>query len=127
MQLFLYFSFLLVLNMRLPKYTGTVHPEEWLKQVQAYCYLKDIENEQKILKFCKFMIDSTITIPNEINSFDELIKTLKSHSSFRIFKDSRKIKLQMLKYVPENDTVTFLANFLSLCRIRLKCKCVVYS
>ncbi|RIA89715.1 hypothetical protein C1645_824410, partial [Glomus cerebriforme] len=79
--------------MELPKYFGTIHPEEWLKQVKAQCYLKDIEDEQKILKICKLMIDSTITIPNEINTFDELIKALKSHTTFNIFKDSCKVKL----------------------------------
>src|SRR3954466_14182453 len=105
--------------MELPKYNGTIHPEEWLKQVQTYCCLREIENEQKILKFCKLMIDSTITIPNEINSFDELIKALKSHSTFNIFKDSCKRKLQVMKYIPEkeeNYTSTFLANFRSLCK-----------
>src|SRR5204862_486562 len=66
--------FFSISNMELPKYIGTVHPEEWLKQVQAYCYLKDIDNEQKILKFCILMIDSNIIIPKEINSFNELMK-----------------------------------------------------
>src|SRR5215212_1516752 len=104
--------------MELPKYNGTIHPEEWLKQIQTYCYLREIENVQKILKICKSMIDFTITIPNEINSFDELIKALKSHSTFNIFKDSCKRKLQVMKYIPEkeeNYTATFLANFRSLC------------
>ena len=72
--------------MELPNYTGTIHPEKWLKQIQTYCCLKDIENEQKILKICKLLIDSTITIPNEINSFDELVKALKLHKIFDIFK-----------------------------------------
>ncbi|RIA86214.1 hypothetical protein C1645_878821 [Glomus cerebriforme] len=104
--------------MELPKYSGTVHPEEWLKQVQTFCYFKSITNEQEILKICKLMIDSTIIIPNEINSFNELIKTLKSHATFNIFKDSCKRKLQVMKYIPEqeeNYTATFLANFRSLC------------
>ncbi|RIA90466.1 hypothetical protein C1645_769954 [Glomus cerebriforme] len=64
------------------------------------------------------MIDSTIIIPNEINTFDELIKALKSHTSFNIFKDSCKRKLRVMKYIPEkeeNYTATFLANFRSLC------------
>ena len=100
--------------MDLPKYTGTVHPERWLKQVQAHCYLKDIEDVQKILKICKLMIDPIITIPNEINSIDELIKALKSHSTFNIFKDSCKTKLQVMKYIPEkeeNYTATFPCEF----------------
>ncbi|GBC07020.1 hypothetical protein RclHR1_00720029 [Rhizophagus clarus] len=104
--------------MELIKYTGTIHPEEWLKQIQIHCYLKGIEDEQKILKICKLMIDSTIIIPKEINSFDDLIKLLKSHTSFNIFKDSCKRKLQVMKYDPkkeENYTATFLSNFRSLC------------
>ena len=55
--------------MDLPKYTGTVHPEEWLKQMVVNCYLKNIENEQKILNISILMIDSSIIIPNQINSF----------------------------------------------------------
>ncbi len=42
-------------------------------------------NEKEILKFCKLMIDPNITIPNSINSYDELVKALKSHSTFEIF------------------------------------------
>jgi hypothetical protein len=104
--------------MELPKYNGNIHPEEWLKQVQAHCYLKGIENETQILKICKLMIDSTIIIPKEINSFDELIKSLKSHVTFTIFKNSCKNKLQLMKCIPEkeeNYTASFLANFRSIC------------
>ena len=67
--------------MELQKYTGTIHPEEWLKQVKVYCCFKGIEDEQQILKICKLMIDSTITIPNEVCSFHTLIRVLKLHSS----------------------------------------------
>ncbi|RIA86858.1 hypothetical protein C1645_740540 [Glomus cerebriforme] len=104
--------------MKLPKYSGTIHPGEWLKQIQTYCYLKDIDDEQKILKICKLMINPNIPISSEINSFNELIKALKSHTSFNIFKDSCKRKLQVMKYIPEqeeNYTATFLANFCTLC------------
>lgn len=105
-------------NMEIPKYNGNTHPEEWLKQVQTHCYLKGIENETQILKICKLMIDSTIIIPKEINSFDELNKSLKSHTTFTIFKNSCKKKLLLMKYIPgkeENYTASFLANFRSLC------------
>ncbi|RIA89664.1 hypothetical protein C1645_738452 [Glomus cerebriforme] len=103
--------------MELPKYSGTIHPE-WLKQVKIFCYVKQITNEEEILKICKLMIDSAITISNEINSFDELIKALKTHISFDIFIDSCKRKLQAMKYIPEkneNYIVTFLVKFCSLC------------
>jgi hypothetical protein len=104
--------------MKPPKYDGTVHPEEWLRQVQAYCCSKEVEDEQKIVKICKLMIDPTITISNEINSFNELIKVLKSHPTFNIFKDSCKKTLKSMKFIPkqeENYTATFLAKFHSLC------------
>ena len=104
--------------MELPKYDGTIHPDKWLKQVQAYCYLKEIENEQRILKICKYLIDSTITIPDEINSVDELIKALKSHSTFEIFKNSCIAKLESTRHVSEKkggNTASFIANFRSLC------------
>src|SRR5581483_1005843 len=57
-------------------------------------------------------------IPNQINSYDELINVLKSHSSFNFFKESCKLKLQTMKYVPEkeeNYISTFIAKFRSLC------------
>src|SRR2546429_2609238 len=104
--------------MDLPKYTGVIHPEEWLKQIQTCCYLKEITDEQKILKICKFKIDSSINIPDEIDTLDKLIKTLKSHLTFTIFKISCKRKLQVMKYIPEveeNYTATFLSKFRSLC------------
>jgi hypothetical protein len=104
--------------MKIPKYCGTIHPEEWLKQVQTFCYLKQITNEQEILRICKLMIDSAITIPNETNSFNELIKALKSHTTFTIFKDSCKRKLQVMRYIPDKEeiyTATFLANFRLFC------------
>ncbi|RGB44242.1 hypothetical protein C1646_678923 [Rhizophagus diaphanus] len=64
------------------------------------------------------MIDSTLIIPNvdKINSFEELIKALKLHSTFILYKNSCKRKLQLIKYIPEQeDVTTFLANFRSLC------------
>ncbi|GBC07022.1 hypothetical protein RclHR1_00720031 [Rhizophagus clarus] len=102
--------------MDLPKYDGNIHPEEWMKQIQTHCYLKGIESEIQILKICKLMIDFTIIIPKEINSFDKLIKTLKSHTTFSIFKNSCKKKLQLMKYNPEEeDIVSFLTKFRLLC------------
>ena len=62
------------------------------------------------------MVDSTITIPNEINSLEEFIKALKSHSTFEIFKNTCRKKSKFLKYISEKDsgnTATFLANFYS--------------
>ncbi|RIA84914.1 hypothetical protein C1645_831576 [Glomus cerebriforme] len=61
------------------------------------------------------MVNSTIPISKEINSFDELIKILKLHTSFTIFKNSCKQKLQVMEYNYKQDIATFLANFHSLC------------
>ena len=97
--------------MELPKYTGTIHPEEWLKQIQTYCTLKEIENEQKILKICKLLIDSIITIPDEINSFDELIKALKSHSSLKFLKvHAKKITMKFFPRREKNYIASSLCN-----------------
>ncbi|PKY45402.1 hypothetical protein RhiirA4_542568 [Rhizophagus irregularis] len=105
--------------MELPKYSGTIHPQEWLKQVLIFCYFNQIKDDKEVLNICKTMINSTIIIPNvnEIKSFEELIEALKLHSTFNIFKISCKRKLQMMKFIPEqqDDIATFLANFHSLC------------
>ncbi|PKK66989.1 hypothetical protein RhiirC2_852499 [Rhizophagus irregularis] len=70
----------------LPKYSGTIHPQEWLKQVLIFCYFNQIKDDKEVLNICKTMINSTIIIPNvnEIKSFEELIEALKLHSTFNI-------------------------------------------
>ncbi|CAB4434141.1 unnamed protein product [Rhizophagus irregularis] len=104
--------------MELPTYNGTCHPDKYIKRMRAYCKINQITNENEILELCILMLDSIITIPNEINSLDELTTSLKSHSTFNIFKNTCKAKLKFLKYVSEKEggnTATFLANFRSLC------------
>ncbi|CAG8441445.1 6593_t:CDS:2 [Funneliformis caledonium] len=63
--------------MDLPIYDGNIHPNEWLKQIQTYCFLKKITKDEEILKFAIMMIDSTINIPEKLTSLDELINALK--------------------------------------------------
>src|SRR5438874_1835542 len=75
--------------MDLPEYTGTIHPVKWLKQIQICCYLKEITDEQKILRICKLKIDSSINIPDEIDTFDKLIK---------LFNDVVFHELNIIKY-----------------------------
>lgn len=104
--------------MELPTYNGTCHPNKYIKRMRAYCKVKQITDEKDILELCKLMVDSIITIPREINSLDALVTSLKSHSTFNIFKNTCKAKLKFLKYVSEKEggnTATFLANFRSLC------------
>src|SRR6266498_2081403 len=105
-----------------PKYDGNIHPEEYIKEIRAYCEFKQITEEHEILKFSKMMIDPTINLHTEIleiKSCKDLIDVLKEHITFAIFKSSCKRKLQLLKYHVEReggDTPKFIANFRSLCR-----------
>ncbi|RIA90437.1 hypothetical protein C1645_769890 [Glomus cerebriforme] len=105
--------------MDIPKYIGDVHPEEYIKEIRAYCNFKHITDEEEILKFSRMMIDSTIDISSEVKSCDQLINVLKEHVTFSIFKNSSRRKLHLLKYHLERDggdTPKFIANFRSLCR-----------
>src|SRR3954447_6808428 len=98
-------------------YDGNIHPNEWLKQVQTYCFLKQIK-DGKDIEFAKMMIDSTINIP-KIASLDELVNALQNDVSFEIFKHANKRKLDVLKYKGENvggDTAKFVDTFRKLCR-----------
>ncbi|GBC23421.2 uncharacterized protein OCT59_013772 [Rhizophagus irregularis] len=106
-----------------PIYDGKIHPNEYVKKMRVYCNLRQITNEQEILKFAITMIDSTINIPENINSFDTLINTLKNHISFTVFKNSCKRKLQALKYISEyeednnnDNALNFITDFRTLCR-----------
>ncbi|RIA89351.1 hypothetical protein C1645_824979 [Glomus cerebriforme] len=85
--------------MEFPKYNATCYPNEYIKQMTAHCKINKITNEQEILEFCKLIIDSTITFPNEINSLDELVMALKLHLTFNIFKNTYKKKLKFLNDV----------------------------
>ncbi|GBB91305.1 hypothetical protein RclHR1_01850015 [Rhizophagus clarus] len=101
-----------------PIYDGRIHPSEYIKKMHTYCNFRQITNEQEILKFAIMNIDSTIDIPKNITSFDALINALKGHISFVIFKNSRKRKLEVLKYVTEReggDTANFVTEFRKLC------------
>src|SRR4051812_30268932 len=102
------------------KYDGTIHPDEWIKQIRIFCYFNQVKSEQEIVKFCKSMLHSTIEINNseEINTFSSLSDALKSHITFKILKDTCKRKLQVLKFVPEThggDTANFISDFNAKC------------
>jgi len=104
-----------------PRYDGTIHPDEWIKQIRTFCYFKQITSEQEIVKFCKSMIHSTINIGNdtdEIDTFTSLSDALKSHITFKILKDTCKRKLHVLKFIPEihgGDTAKFISYFNTQC------------
>jgi hypothetical protein len=99
--------------MYLPQYNGTVHPDEWIQQVRAFCFINNVEDE---LELYKTLIHPAIGIPSIgcIRTLEDLLDALKSHDSFSIFKDSCKRKLLALKYV-DGDVVAFLVKFRSLC------------
>ncbi|PKK71183.1 hypothetical protein RhiirC2_745142 [Rhizophagus irregularis] len=107
--------------MDIPKYNGTMHPEEWIRQIKASCYCSsNIINDFVHAYLCKQLIHPAIKIPsiNSIETTNALLNALKAHVSFTIFKESCKRKLLTLKYIPEKNggnTATFLANFQSLC------------
>ncbi|GBB85837.1 hypothetical protein RclHR1_12290006 [Rhizophagus clarus] len=102
-----------------PIYDGKIHPNEYVKKMRVYCNFRQIINEQDILRFAIMMIDSTINVPENINSFDALINALKDHISFTVFKNSCKRKLQTLKYISDyggDNTVNFITDFRTFCR-----------
>ncbi|PKC11714.1 hypothetical protein RhiirA5_373640 [Rhizophagus irregularis] len=59
--------------------------------------------ERDILKLCKLNINSSITVPGECNNLNDLIKALKAHPIFSIYKDGIKRKLDQMKF-EENKT-----------------------
>ncbi|RGB27670.1 hypothetical protein C1646_768795 [Rhizophagus diaphanus] len=103
--------------MLLQVYDGNIHPDEWLRQFNAYCFLKKITDGN--VKLAKMMIDSTIHVPKDVTSLTELVSALKAEVSFTVFKNTNKRKLQVLKYKSENiggDTSKFIETFRKLCR-----------
>ncbi|EXX64145.1 hypothetical protein RhiirA1_534184 [Rhizophagus irregularis] len=98
-------------------YDGNIHPDEWLRQFNTYCFLKKITEDN--VKLAKMMIDSTIHVPKDVTSLTELVSALKVEVSFTVFKNTNKRKLQVLKYKSENiggDTSKFIETFRKLCR-----------
>jgi hypothetical protein len=105
--------------MQIPRYIGNVHPEQYIKEMRAFCNFRQITDEKEIVKFSKMMVDSTIEIPSDVESCEDLVKALKDHITFPMFKNACKRKLHLLKYRSERDggdTPNFIANFRSLCR-----------
>jgi len=100
----------------IPKYDGTVHPEAWIKDVQAKCLISNLRQERDILKMCKLNIALSINFPNDINNLNELIKALKEHPTFEIYKNGCKERLDHMTFEggEGGDTTQFLADFRSL-------------
>ncbi|RIA86204.1 hypothetical protein C1645_342737 [Glomus cerebriforme] len=102
-----------------PKYDGTIHPEEWVKQIQLRFYDKNnenIRNEQEFVNYCKLLIHPSIKILPETNSIIGLVNDLKTDISYNIFKKSIKRKLQFNYSISKNkhETLKFLNHFQQL-------------
>ncbi|CAI2167374.1 188_t:CDS:2 [Funneliformis geosporum] len=80
-----------------PKYDGTIHQEEWVKQIRLFCQLRQITTEQEILK---------------------IFEALRKDKFFTIYKNDVKRKLSSMRYILEKDGgchIKFMKEFLSLC------------
>ena len=112
------------------KYDGNIHPEEWISDLQTYFNIKNLFNFEssvssvefvinlRKLSIAKSLVDSTISLPTGIDSFEKLCNALKKDISFTVFKNTNKRKLQSLKYIPEReggDTSKFISTFRKLC------------
>ncbi len=100
--------------MNLSKYNGNIHPDEWINDIRNY----PGHPRYNYLNYAISLVDTTIKLPNSIDSFEKLGNALKEDISFVIFKNTNKRKLQLLKYLPESkggDTSKFISNFRKLC------------
>ncbi|GBC45715.2 hypothetical protein GLOIN_2v1473636 [Rhizophagus irregularis DAOM 181602=DAOM 197198] len=106
--------------MDIPKYDGNIHPDEWINDIQRYHELRgtDEYDSYYYLRTAIALVDSNIiSLPAEINSFEELSNALKEDISFTLFKCTNKRLLQSLKYIPEREggnTSKFISNFLKV-------------
>jgi hypothetical protein len=90
-------------------YNGTIHPDIWLKKVEAYCIKNNITYATYVLK----MIHPSIYL-----AYKEISKSLKADVSFVVFKNSVKRKLKALKFDPkggENHIFQFICKFREYC------------
>jgi hypothetical protein len=97
--------------MDITKYDATVHPKEWVNKVQAITLINNIRQEKDVLKLCKLHINSWIVLNEPINTLNELIKALKAHPSFELYKNSIREKLDQMKFEDGNIVIKFLAEF----------------
>src|SRR6266498_3072310 len=100
------------------KYDGNIHPDEWMNNIKKYSYFWNKRYNLNSLQMAISLVDSTIKLPDKINSNEELRNALKEDISFTVFKNTNERKLQLLKYVPERkggDTSKFISTFRKLC------------
>jgi len=78
-----------------PKYDGSIHPNEWINNIQ------NISNLRKSIIWRLLIAISLvdiiiISLPAEINSFEKLCNAFKEDVSFTVLKNTNKRKLQLL-------------------------------
>jgi len=103
--------------MKLPKYDGSVHPVEWINDIQKCFKLRQI-NYDEYVKIAILLVDPAIKLPARINNFEELVNALKEDISFKMFKITNEEKLQSLRYdneIKEGDNSKFISKFRKLC------------
>lgn len=109
----------------LPKYDGTIHPNEWLRQIKTKCMIhmnyKSYSNiEHMTLEVAKSLVDPSINV-NNVKSNDQLLTILKNNVLFKMFLKSSKQKLHDLSYKfdtcgdDNESTIEFLVKFKTLC------------
>src|SRR5439155_23757760 len=105
--------------MKLPKYIGTIHSEEYLKQIKTYCYFKQITNEQELLNICKLMIDSTPIKKIIQKTYRKHKKTYKKHT--KNVRHTEIVQKLYRKYI-ENVLKFAIAQIMSLSQLMSCCK-----
>jgi hypothetical protein len=103
-------------TMDIPKYDGNIHPDEWINDIQKYFKLRQIS--VNYLEVAILLVDSTISLPTGIDSFEKLRNALKEDITFTVFKNTNKRLLQSLRYFPERGggkTSKFISTFRKLC------------
>ncbi|CAG8622843.1 9043_t:CDS:2 [Funneliformis caledonium] len=108
--------------MKLPKYDGNIHPDEWINDIQSYFRLNVATTKTSRtyygLTYVMSLVNATIKLPSGIDNFEKLRNALKEDITFTVFKNTNKKKLQLLKYIPEREggeTSKFILNFRQLC------------
>jgi hypothetical protein len=105
--------------MDLPKYNGNIHPDEWINDIQKYLRIKNNNySNRDLLEIATTLVDTNISLPTGIDSFEKLRNALKEDIFFTTFKNTNERKLRSLKYIPESnggDTSKFISNFFKLC------------
>src|SRR4051794_7904116 len=98
-----------------PRYDGTLQPEVWVQDLRFFCALRGIHDQDTALNIAILRIDHNIPIPEDITSFQLLIRILKGHVTNSVFRADSLEKLCKLKCERNKDMSEFIVKFISLC------------